>query len=851
MRTARVRRVVAQPPMFIEAIIRLLRWCALTVTVGAKNSRRKVNPSDQRSAANSSPLHLRMVLAYLAALLLICTLSAVGQTDPFDGPQEKKAETKAKDLTLEDLFPKKSHFGKTARGMAWSFDDRYLAYLWNAYDDKGYDLWLYDTKEGKAKRLTSPDLFTAYDRDLPAILERYKKDKEEEERRKKLSDEERKKLEEEDEKKERERKEPLKEYAGVGEFKWANKSNELLFTYKGNLFRLVIGQETPTRLTKTQEAEFGVKYTKDDKGFYFRRDSNLFRMRFDGPFVEQLNPELPKGMTMGDYRLSPDETKLLIYASRSTGPERSVSYITYRERFAEAKTTPRAVADDPFKSEQHLYVYDLNDDPKANPKNDGKPWEIWQWPEGEEMGQAVLAEEPWSPDSKKVVFATWKRDKRELEVLTADLESRKVASVYKDIHEGEHTTPGMTDPFFTPDGQKIVLMLEKSGYRHVWMIDPLSGGATQITRGDFEVYPLKMASDGKSFFAASSKEHPARMDLYRVELPDGTLRRLTDKEGRYGGPVLSHNFEKMAATFGSWKSQTELYIMSAKDRGKETALTASHPGTLQKVFRIWPELFDYKNRSGQTIYGFMFRPPGFKKGDKRPLLIYVYGGPLGTGKTVVDGAFGPDAFMFPMYAAWKLGYLCVAIDPRGASGYSAAFGGANWQEPGKPQVEDLTDGVKWLVANYGIDPKKVGVHGWSFGGFQTQMCLYTAPDVFTLGIAGAGPTEWQNYNNWYSGGVIGKARPGKPEDLDKYSLTHLAKNLKSPLLLLHGVEDTNVLFQDTIKVYRELLQAGKGPLVELVIDPTGGHGLGGDIKTKDRFAIYEAFLMKHWGAYKP
>jgi dipeptidyl aminopeptidase/acylaminoacyl peptidase len=166
-----------------------------------------------------------------------------------------------------------------------------------------------------------------------------------------------------------------------------------------------------------------------------------------------------------------------------------------------------------------------------------------------------------------------------------------------------------------------------------------------------------------------------------------------------------------------------------------------------------------------------------------------------------------------------------------------------------PQTEDLVDGVKYLIAEGGIDPEKVGIHGWSFGGFQTQMCLYTAPETFKLGIAGAGPTEWQNYNNWYSGGVIGDTRVGKPEDLDKYSLTKLAKNLQGHLMLLHGMEDTNVLFQDTIKVYQELLKAGKGPLVELVVDPTGGHGLGGDIKTKDRFAIYEGYLRRMWGPY--
>ena len=135
----------------------------------------------------------------------------------------------------------------------------------------------------------------------------------------------------------------------------------------------------------------------------------------------------------------------------------------------------------------------------------------------------------------------------------------------------------------------------------------------------------------------------------------------------------------------------------------------------------------------------------------------------------------------------------------------------------------------------------------SFGGFQTQMCLYTEPDVFQVGMAGAGPTEWENYNAWYTTGTVGPSKKGSP-DQKKYSLRPLARNLKGKLLLVHGIEDTNVLFQDTIAIYRELLKAGKETNVELFIDPTGGHGLGGDIKTLNRMRKYEEFLLRTIGS---
>jgi dipeptidyl-peptidase 4 len=747
------------------------------------------------------------------------------------------------ELTLDDLYPERSVFGKTAVGMAFSHDDRYLAFLWNPYEDKGMDLWIHDTRTGKRQRLTSLELMTDFDRDAIKILERYRAEKQEEERRKGLSQEERRKLEEEDKKKREEKKTPDPDYAGISAFEWANGRDELLFTYRGDIYRHKIGEAKPTRITRTRDNKSSIKYAKDDSGFFFRQGNGVFRVRFDSPAIEQLNPELPHGMQMGGYSISPCETKIMVSSGRSTGTNRNVSYIVYRDRFAEARTVQRGVADDEFRHESYLFLYDLNDDPKANPKHDGKPWQIYHWPAGKEWGETSLAQEPWSPDGRKFVFTTWKRDKRELDVVVADLDKREVTAVFTDKHTGGHTTPSMTRPFFTRDGSKIVALLEKSGYRHAWLIDPVAKGATQLTRGEFEVYPQRISKDGKTFLATSSREDVSTMDAYLVDLADGAMRRLTSRRGTYGVPAVSNGGDQFALNHRSWTSMNELYLLAG---GKETAVTDSHSDKWPQLNRISPKQFSFRNRHGHTIHGYMYLPPDFQKTDRRPLFMYTYGGPLGTGKDVVDGNF----HNFNMYMAYRHGYITCSIDTRGMSTYGGMFESASWDNPGKAQTEDLTDAVKWFVENYNVDPEKVGLNGWSFGGWQTQHAMYTEPDVFKLGIAGAGPTEWQNYNTWYTGGVIGFSNPGKPEDLDKHSLTKIAKNLKGNLLLLHGVEDTNVLFQDTVKVYQALLRAGKGPQVELVIDPTGGHGLGGDIKTVDRYKIYEAYLLKHWGPYR-
>lgn len=752
------------------------------------------------------------------------------------------------DLKFEDCFPRRSYFGKSARAMKWSYDDRYLAYLWNPYDDRSFDLWIYDAVEGKHMRITDIEMMANYDRETRRAINRYRTEKQEEERVEKMTDEEQREWDIKKRKEDQERKEPLPSYPGISEIVWANQSNECLLVFRGDIFKWKVGDKELTRMTRTRENEVQVEYTKDDSGFTFRRGDGVFRMKFGSAEVTQLNPELPNNMPLQRYSISPDGTLLMIQTGRQVGAPRQVDYITYRDRFAEARKTARSVADDRFNSESYVYLYDLNDDPKTNPKHDGKPWEIWKWPGGEEFMETSIHDKPWSPDSKLFVFATWKRTQKDLQFIIADIEKRELKTIYKTTHDGEHRTPSLSQPFFTPDGSGVIALLETSGYRHAWLINPMTEGATQITKGNFEAYPLQITKDGKYLFVEACKENFARQDIYKVDIPSGNMQRITTKEGTYGTPAIAHNENRLALTFASWTQPTELFIVEMKNKS-ETQITDSHRKEFQNVNKIKPQLFTYKNRHGHQIHGYMFLPKEETKSEpqKRPLMIYVYGGPLGVGKSVQDGTFSSTAYLFNMYLTYALGYVTVTIDPRGQSGYGSVFGKANWEAPGVAQTEDLQDAVKFLVENYHVDPQKVAINGWSFGGFQTQMCLFTAPETFTLGIAGAGPTEWQNYNNWYTGGVIGPAQLGKPDVFDKFSLTHLAKNLRSPLLLLHGVEDTNVLFQDTIKVYQALLRYGKGHLVELAIDPTGGHGMGGDMSNRDRHRIYLEFILKHWG----
>ncbi len=688
-------------------------------------------------------------------------------------------------------------------------------------------------------------------------------------------------------------------YGGISSFTWSPKDNELLFTSGGDVYQYEIGQGGIRRLTKTQNYESSVAYLPDGTGYTYMRDGSLFAVRFYNHIIEQIDPKFASGESLSSYRLSPDG-KRAVFLTRKGGRmmsgNRKVKIAQYRDRFMDVREVSRHVSDDPIAdSHNTIYLYEidqgLNEEPqlyKVYTHKVSGPRDILRTPD-------------WSPDSSRVAFGVFEQKTRHVEIMQAEFpkeeekkpeaenekkdakgdenvakgeknendatkkdDAEKKAKdkkakldhivdapakvVYRFLHDGGPTTPRMLEPRFLADNRTIAFLSEQSGFRHIHALDSVYQSTRQLTHGNFEVYPMELSKDRSQLFVRATKEHPSRTDVYAVDMTNGAMKRLTNQRGQYASAAVSNDGKHVLASYVSYGSLKEL-VHADVGETKQTTLTDSHPKKLHDITKAMPEFFEYENRHGHTIHGMMFKPDGWKKTDKRPLLVYVYGGPLGTRKQVTDGNYHSASYFFGWYMAKKHGYVTVTIDPRGMSGYGAVFEKANFERVGKPQVEDLTDGVKHLIANYGVDPKRVGMHGWSFGGFQTQMCLYTAPETFQVGIAGAGPTEWENYNSWYSTGTIGDSRVGKT-DLGKYSLLPLAKNLKGKLLLVHGMEDSNVLYQDTVRVYRELLKAGKETNVDLFLDPTGGHGLGGDVKTLNRYRKYEEYLTRTLGVYE-
>ena len=782
-------------------------------------------------------------------------------------------------FSLENIFPdkKKPLFGPSAQGAAFAHDGKHAAYLYRPLDERrhGSDLWIVDVADGAPKRVTSALVMSSFQASARKVVDA----------RVKAGKKGKKKAEEQDGEKldaeaqlQRDREEfgdvvdkldadaeKAPRYGGVRAFVWSPTADELLFTAGGDVYRYQLDADAPVRLTHTKTSERDVQYLPDGSGYTYLLDGALMKVTFGSHLVVQLDPKLPGGESMSSYRLSPDGKHLVFLANKGSswrGGDRRVNIARYRDRFMEVQQVPRTVSDDKLPERKTaVYLHRLEDAMQER----HKPRLIWTH---KHTGpRDILPVPEWAPDSSRVTFTTFEQDNDQVLILEARLDDEPDEENQKDakkgdddlayvdlpartalrfLHDGGPNTPRMMQPQYCADSRHIVYLSEQTGFRHVHVLDPLYQSQRPLTNGRYEVYPFGVNKAHSHLFVTATKEHPTRQDLYALDLESGDLHRLNETPGVYGGAAVSHDGKSALATRSHYGELKELFLLRGRN---ETRLTTSHPERTAKLTAAAPEFFSYENRHGHEIHGHLFKPDGWQKDDKRPLLLYVYGGPLGTRKQVVDGSYQSASYFFAQYMAREHGWVTCTIDPRGMSGYGGVFEKANFEQVGKPQVEDLSDGVRHLIEHYGVDAEKVAMHGWSFGGFQTQMCMYTAPDVFKVGIAGAGPTEWENYNSWYSTGTIGKSREGKT-DLAKYSLLPLAKNLKGRLLLVHGMEDPNVLYQDTVRVYRELLKADKETLVELFLDPTGGHGLGGDVTTLRRYRKYEEFLVRELGSPK-
>jgi dipeptidyl-peptidase-4 len=345
---------------------------------------------------------------------------------------------------------------------------------------------------------------------------------------------------------------------------------------------------------------------------------------------------------------------------------------------------------------------------------------------------------------------------------------------------------------------------EHSGFRHLYLHDPRGVLIRQLTSGEWMVDAIAGVDEagGQVYFTATLDD-PRQCHLYAVSLEGGEPRRLTQEPGTHA-VVIDHACRRFIDTFHSLEQPPVIRLCSLQDGSFLATLYDERDPRLEQLYLEPPELVSLQNRHGTTLYGALYRPPARFGSGPHPALIYVYGGPH---SQMVADAWTLTVAMRVQYLR-SLGFLVFVLDNRGSARRGLAFEGAIKHDMGRLEVEDQVDGVNWLVEQGLADPQRVGVFGWSYGGYMAAMCLARAPLTFKVAVAGAPVTHWDGYDTHYTERYMGSPQ-SNPQGYRDSSVIQHAANLRGKLLLVHGLIDENVHFRHTARLINALIAARK------------------------------------------
>ncbi|MFT4023931.1 MAG: prolyl oligopeptidase family serine peptidase [Flavihumibacter sp.] len=366
--------------------------------------------------------------------------------------------------------------------------------------------------------------------------------------------------------------------------------------------------------------------------------------------------------------------------------------------------------------------------------------------------------------------------------------------------------------------RQIWYQSEKTGYSHLYVTDITSKDTKALTSGNFEIQSVQVSADKKFFYVTSNKPHPGEKHFYRLPVTGGNMEQLTSMTGA-NQAVLSPDEKKLAILYSYSNKPWELYLQDNKAAAKAIQLTdkAMSPEFAAYPWRE-PELINFTARDGANVYARLYRPA--KPHASHPAVIFVHGaGYLQNAHKWWSSYF--REYMFHNLLA-DAGYSVLDIDYRASAGYGRDWRTGIYRFMGDKDLNDNIDGAKLLADKYGVDPKRIGIYGGSYGGFITLMGLFTSPGTFAAGAALRPVTDWAHYNHGYTANILNEPFTDSIAYRRSSPIYH-ADGLKDRLLICHGMVDVNVHFEDVVRLQQRLIELKKNNW-ELAAYPMEDHG---------------------------
>ena len=415
-----------------------------------------------------------------------------------------------------------------------------------------------------------------------------------------------------------------------------------------------------------------------------------------------------------------------------------------------------------------------------------------------------------------VVRATDNKDKWVMALDAAAAKTRVLAHMHDDAWIGG---PGVTTLGWMKDDNSVYYQSEDTGYSHLYTVGFDGGEAKPLTTGNWEVLSVAQSEDKSAFYLETNEPGPAEHQFYRMSAEGGERVRLTSAVGFHNNVKVSPDEKYLADVYGYTTKPPEIYVQAAEPKAPAKQLTTSPTPEFFTYAWMDAPLVEIPARDGAKIPGQLFRPKDGKRGG--PAVIFVHG--AGYAQNVHKGWAGGyyREYLFHNMLA-EHGYTVLQIDSRASAGYGRKWRTAIYRHMGGVDLDDQVDAAKWLAATQGVDPKRIGIYGGSYGGFITLMALFKEPDVFAAGAALRPVTDWANYNHGYTSDILNLPQNDK-EAYRQSSPIFFADGLKGNLLICHGMVDTNVHFQDTVELVQRLIELHKKNW-QLAVYPVEDHG---------------------------
>ena len=365
------------------------------------------------------------------------------------------------------------------------------------------------------------------------------------------------------------------------------------------------------------------------------------------------------------------------------------------------------------------------------------------------------------------------------------------------------------------NGRDLWFLAEIPSYLHLYSISHEGGQAKALTEGKWEVVSAELSRDQQTFYLVTNESHPGEQHLYSMPAAGGARTRLTTKVGQYE-PVLSPDGKSIAVLYSGMTAPPELHLLGAD--GALKAMTHSPSPDFAKYQWLEVPVVTFRARDGVDVYARIYKPANAAKGG--PAVVFVHGAGYLQNAHKWWSSYA-QSYLVP-HLLMEMGYTVLDLDYRGSAGYGRDWRTGIYRHMGGKDLDDHVDGAKWLVEQHGVDPKRIGLYGGSYGGFITLMAMFTQPDVFAAGAALRPVTDWAQYNHPYTANILNEPQKD-PEAYKRSSPIYFAQNLKGALLICHGMVDTNVHFQDSVRLAQRLIELRKENW-ELAAYPVEDHG---------------------------